>query len=262
MKTILSLAILCAPFIAQANAKISYLNVDGNNVHFALASDKTHTIPSCAIAETNQHYGVSLLTEAGRAMYSLLITAMSSKQAVSVVSGNDCSDVEGVERAKSVILTPQVESTESAKLRWVGYTTPVNGAFNRSTGSGAIRTASEMCAAQYEGSRVMLWDDYINVINQYPHSESVWLLDAIQTIGVANSGHYGIQETLVLKSSETLIYESSGSSRNFSYWSLRANASCSDWESNSNGAKGISLTAVGKLVIESCSSSLKISCVK
>ncbi|AIY67414.1 hypothetical protein [Pseudoalteromonas piratica] len=120
MKLLLSLAILFAPIIAQANAKISYLNVDGNNVHFTLAADKTHTIPSCAIAETNQHYGVSLLTEAGRAMYSLLITAMSSKQAVSVVSGNDCNDVAGVERAQSISLMPDVSAAGgSAKAMYL-----------------------------------------------------------------------------------------------------------------------------------------------
>ncbi|WP_448566718.1 hypothetical protein [Thalassotalea ganghwensis] len=110
MTRILSLLFILFPALALASSKISYLNVDGNNVHFALAGDKAHTIPSCAVAETNQHYGVSLLTEAGRAMYSLLITAMSSKQAVSVVSGNDCNDVNGVERAQSVSLTPDASA--------------------------------------------------------------------------------------------------------------------------------------------------------
>ncbi|WP_281556443.1 hypothetical protein [Thalassomonas sp. RHCl1] len=93
---------------AMAAAKVSYLNVDGDNVHFSTAEAKSAASPACVVAETNERFAVSLRTEAGRAMYSLLITAMSSDQPVTVVSGSDCGDVFGLERAQSVSISPDV----------------------------------------------------------------------------------------------------------------------------------------------------------
>ena len=93
----------------QAAAQVNYLNVDGDTVHFSTAEAKSQTPPQCAVADTNDRFAVSLNTEAGRAMYSLLVTAMASKQGVSVESAQDCADAEGVERAKAVSIVPEVQ---------------------------------------------------------------------------------------------------------------------------------------------------------
>jgi len=106
-------AVLCS-FNVLAAAKVSYLNVDGDNVHFATAEAKAAASPSCVVADTSERFAVSLRTEAGRAMYSLLITAMSSEQPVTVVSGQDCGDVFGLERAQSVSISPDVSKDVSS----------------------------------------------------------------------------------------------------------------------------------------------------
>ena len=108
---------LTLPFWASsvfAAALVDYLNVDGNAVHFSIAESKTQTPPQCAVAETNDKFAVSLNTEAGRAMYSLLITAMSTKQGVSVKTAGDCADIAGIERASSVSIQPAMTSQCSA----------------------------------------------------------------------------------------------------------------------------------------------------
>ncbi|WP_448566714.1 hypothetical protein [Thalassotalea ganghwensis] len=124
MKHLFSALLVVFSFHGSVNANINYLNVEANKVTFSLTENKTHSMPSCAITETNQQYGVSLLTESGRAMYSLLITAMSTKQAVSVVSANDCADVDGVERALSVSVEPVIEPDDIAVvegIKFVGF---------------------------------------------------------------------------------------------------------------------------------------------
>ncbi|WDE04083.1 hypothetical protein SG34_022385 [Thalassomonas viridans] len=110
----LSLSAVMFSFNVLAAAKVSYLNVDGDNVHFATAEAKAVASPSCVAAETSERFAVSLRTEAGRAMYSLLITAMSSGQPVTVISGQDCADVFGLERAQSVSISPEVADSSSA----------------------------------------------------------------------------------------------------------------------------------------------------
>ena len=111
-KSLLTTALLIPNFVFAA-AQVNYLNVDGDTVHFSTAEAKTATAPQCAVAETNDKFAVSLNSEAGRAMYSLLVTAMASKQAVSVKSAQDCAAVAGVERAKGVSIVPVVEETVS-----------------------------------------------------------------------------------------------------------------------------------------------------
>lgn len=113
----LLLSTLCAlPLFANANAagQVNYLNIDGDAVHFSTEETKSHTLPSCAVAATKDRYAFSLRTDAGRAMYSLLITAMAGKQAITVDSGQDCADVAGLERAEGISITPTVVPVSNA----------------------------------------------------------------------------------------------------------------------------------------------------
>jgi hypothetical protein len=105
-KTLSILMALTMMPTSYAAATVNYLNVDGDAVHFSTNEAKSAVSPSCVIAETNDRFTVSLQSEAGRAMYSLLITAMASKQAVTIESALDCTDIEGVERAKGVSIVP------------------------------------------------------------------------------------------------------------------------------------------------------------
>ena len=108
MKKTILLTSLLASAQVYAAAQINYLNVDSEAVYFSTAEVKPTTAPQCAVAATNDRYAVSLNTKTGRAIYSLLITAMASKQSVSIESAQDCADIEGLERAKGVTIVPVV----------------------------------------------------------------------------------------------------------------------------------------------------------
>lgn len=94
--------------------EINYLNVEGSIVYFSTSASKASTAPTCAAPSTNEQYAVSLNNESGKALYSLLITAMASKQGVNVASARDCADVAGFERALGVSISPVSASSGSS----------------------------------------------------------------------------------------------------------------------------------------------------
>jgi len=111
---------LCIFFTVHSFAagKVNYLKVDGDNVHFATTEGKITTSPACAVEASKDYFTVSLKTEAGRAIYSLLVTAMSTNEPVDVISANDCADTPGLERAQSVSLpsTTSNQGTENSTI--------------------------------------------------------------------------------------------------------------------------------------------------
>jgi hypothetical protein len=125
LEIITLMAILITPF-THAASQVNYLNIDGDAVHFSLADNKTHTLPRCAVAETNQRYAFSLKTDAGRAMYSLIITAIANKQNLSVESANDCADVSGFERVGGLNISLDVSNTTGSKAYYLYQSDGVN----------------------------------------------------------------------------------------------------------------------------------------
>jgi len=102
----LCLLSLGASFNLAAAGKVNYLNVQGDIVHFATDSPKAVASPSCAAAETSERFSLSLQSESGRGMYSLLVTAMASDLALEIESAQDCAVAPGVERALGVSVAP------------------------------------------------------------------------------------------------------------------------------------------------------------
>ncbi|KID56233.1 hypothetical protein JF50_18390 [Pseudoalteromonas luteoviolacea] len=96
-------------------AHIIQLNVSDNNVRFAIDEEKTHTLPSCVHASTRNEYSFSLDNEQGRAMYSMLITALAGELPISVESANDCLAIVDVERAKGVSVAVKPALSDSYK---------------------------------------------------------------------------------------------------------------------------------------------------
>ncbi|MCP4985486.1 MAG: hypothetical protein GY928_05260 [Colwellia sp.] len=80
-----------------AAAHITYLNIYDDIVEFSIAESKSHTAPSCALAESRDKFAASLKTESGHTIYSLLMMAAASKQTV------------GIERAKIWGISAQVQ---------------------------------------------------------------------------------------------------------------------------------------------------------
>lgn len=87
-----------------AASKINFMKVDSDMVFFSTEGGKSGSRPSCAVSSTNNQWAVSLKTESGRGIYSLLVMAMASKLYINIESAQDCGDFEGVERPKSVSL--------------------------------------------------------------------------------------------------------------------------------------------------------------
>ena len=111
-----SILLALALFISQgvavdalAAGKITYLNVVDDTVYFATDETKGST-PACVAFETTEQWTVSLSNKTGRAIYSLLVTAMAGKQAINVETGDDCGDIAGIERAKGISLQPVNEA--------------------------------------------------------------------------------------------------------------------------------------------------------
>ncbi|GLX78727.1 hypothetical protein tinsulaeT_20670 [Thalassotalea insulae] len=117
--TLLAFTLSAFSALSFASSHISYLNVENDTVVFSLSEAKSHTIPSCVSSENQQKYAVSLTSETGRAVYSLLITAMASKQGIAVESANDCAVVSGIEQAMGVSIVPEVKTTGDSKALYL-----------------------------------------------------------------------------------------------------------------------------------------------
>ena len=129
MKKIIAL-FFCASQILAFNAfaagKVNYLNVDEDVVYFSTNVAKTASSPACMAAENSERWTISLNTKNGRAMYSLLATALAGTLDIEVISGQDCSVVDGFERARSVAVMPDLSAATGIDI---GTETPVAGLY-------------------------------------------------------------------------------------------------------------------------------------
>ncbi|MCH2058016.1 MAG: hypothetical protein MK214_15665 [Thalassotalea sp.] len=102
---------LLTQITALASTSLATLNVDGDVALFTTAEAKTHEIPSCVDQSRKQEWAVSLDTASGKAIYSLLIAAMSGNRAITVESSLDCAGVGSVERAHKVTVDASKQET-------------------------------------------------------------------------------------------------------------------------------------------------------
>ena len=116
MKYITYCAALFMSANAMASSKVDFIEVQGDNVIFTTQAEKTGARPSCVAQEHVDKWSVSLKTASGRALYSMLATSLAGRLNVTVTSANDCSDVEGVERASSIAVMPNVTVSNSGVL--------------------------------------------------------------------------------------------------------------------------------------------------
>ncbi|MCG7560709.1 hypothetical protein [Pseudoalteromonas sp. McH1-42] len=100
LTTLLSVALslTSATTLAQAPAKVTSLNVQGTTATFTLNAEKTHTLPACINGDTRQLWSLDITSIQGRALYSLLLTAVSKSQLVVAQSANNCDVLAGIEQ--------------------------------------------------------------------------------------------------------------------------------------------------------------------
>ena len=274
------LPFLILPLISQtafAAGKIDYLNVVDDTVYFSTDEVKASS-PACVLADTANQWTVSLNSKTGRALYSLLVSAMSAEQSVSVESGQDCADISGIERAKGISLQPvaiPVAASGGTGVQWAGYTDAVQGNFVAAGGAGKspVLAATELCQAKYSGSRVMLWNDYIDILDTYPHSEDIWFLDAVEgtnsvSAGDSNARNY-TKEVLILKNGDTLHNDQAEANAVMSIYSGQAYqryTACGPWNgrswtNNTNIHFGMVMDTLGNLSTETCDTVKRLACV-
>lgn len=111
----LALFTLFASCLALASSTINYIEVDDDVILFSTTDEKSGISPSCVDADHRALWSASLDTNSGRAIYSLLLTAMAKEQglAVNISSADDCSVVDGIERADNVTLAVTTASASS-----------------------------------------------------------------------------------------------------------------------------------------------------
>jgi len=123
MKKSLFASLMASSLILTTNTYaaglVNYLNVKGDIVHFATDAAKTQANPACVASETAERFTLSLKSESGRAMYSLLITAMAGDLALEIESAQDCADTTGVERALGASIAPDHTAINSEKIPYL-----------------------------------------------------------------------------------------------------------------------------------------------
>ncbi|MBD1582582.1 hypothetical protein [Pseudoalteromonas sp. S16_S37] len=97
----------------MAASTVAELNVLGDTATFTLSEPKTHTIPSCVSSDNQNKWAINLNSLQGQAMYSLLVTAVSKEQLVTVQSAQRCESVVDVEQVQSLSLSVNKQSAGS-----------------------------------------------------------------------------------------------------------------------------------------------------
>ena len=249
---------------AQAGL-VSELKITGNIVTFKTSAPKSNTVLAC-IDDTKKAYSsTDLNTDAGRAMYSSLVTAISTKTNVDVTSNQTC--LLGYEQAGSLALT-NIDTGDDT-VRWAGLTQAFDGKLvSHSDYAHPMSSFNAKCEAAYSGSRAMSWEDYLKVKNVFPHDKSVWMYDAIDNISIAQSRHeykFARYALLIYKNGRIeRISEEPRSSSYFPSTFLPGNFNCENYASNNqygHNHQGVILQQ-GRLIRTSCGSRHAIACVR
>ncbi|KZN68257.1 hypothetical protein N473_07475 [Pseudoalteromonas luteoviolacea CPMOR-1] len=100
---------------AIAASSVEQLEVYGDTVTFTLSAPKQHTPPSCVSGDNHNKWAINLNSLQGQAMYSLLASAVSKGQLVSVRSANRCESSPDIEQAAGVSLSTNYQSPLTAQ---------------------------------------------------------------------------------------------------------------------------------------------------
>ncbi|WP_102796408.1 hypothetical protein [Bowmanella denitrificans] len=90
--------------VALAGGKLIDLQIDKEVVIFSTTQIKPLPNLACVANDAADKWTASLKTESGRAIYSLLVTALSKNLALEVSGAGDCADKDGIERSEGVKL--------------------------------------------------------------------------------------------------------------------------------------------------------------
>lgn len=259
---------LCMSILLIQNAQaglVSELKITGNIVTFKTSATKSNTALACIDDAKKAYWSTDLSTDAGRAMYSSLVTAISTKTNVAVTSNQAC--LLGYEQAGSLALT-NIDTGDDT-VRWAGLTQVFDGKLvTHKDYAHPMSSFNAKCEAAYSGSRAMSWEDYLKVKAVFPHDKSVWMYDAIDNISIAesrNSYSYSRVALIIYKSGRIeRIHEGPKSESDFLLRFLPGNFNCANYAENTQyhpENQGVILQQ-GRLIRTSCGSRHAIACVR
>lgn len=158
--------VFCLP--VYAGALVNYLDVNQGMVVFSTDESKSTTSPACVEPANTTSWALSLTSENGRAIYSMLMTAMASNLSISVESASDCQDFSGYERPLRVWFdgaqvdktTPTQSEVETVKV----FKTVAYGA--RKAG-GSSDYCSIYATLKNKDNQSYMWSDSDNYGNTY-----------------------------------------------------------------------------------------------
>ena len=245
-RTLCFVSCLVFPSMRIAAGQVNHLDVNGNMVVFGTDAAKSAASPACMDAANADKWAVSLNSESGRAIYSMLMTATVTKMAVTVESAGDCADQPGFERAVGVELDVAASSQNSAKVEWAGYTALTTGDFETASGrqTSPLVEGTKKCAAMYSGSRLMLWEDFVQLSNEYPMTENVWIIDGVQG---------RLDSHIITRDGQDVSYSES---------SRPGATSCYGWNSSGGTHYGLMMNRYGAFSLGKCNSQFRLACVK
>lgn len=183
--TCLGSSLLLLSSHVNAFSQLDELMVEGDLAVFKTHAAKLHAEPNCVNADKKGYWAVDLSSHSGRAAYSSLVTAMSTKAHVEVIPQNACLGTSGYEEVKSVKIKASNASGGGKSVRFVGFA-------KRSTGKHPFEL-DKICKTTPHtmGSRSLRWEDYLelkdeidtaleNVSSNYIQ-QTAWVSYAVQS---------------------------------------------------------------------------------
>jgi hypothetical protein len=119
----LSFSLLSSPVWAAGS--LNYLDVNQGVVYFSTEQAKIATSPTCVDAAQAEKWALSLESDNGRAMYSMLMTAMATRMKIGVETASDCNAVTGFERPLRVWFDASGVPSETSAVETVTAYKPV-----------------------------------------------------------------------------------------------------------------------------------------
>ncbi|MGJ8682180.1 hypothetical protein [Paraglaciecola sp.] len=190
MKVCISLLLMASMSVHSA-AILNYLDVKQGVVVFSFDEAKASTPPACVDTNNANYWALSLDTENGRAIYTLLMTAMASNIPLGIESAGDCDDAPNYERPHKVWFEGTTESSSEQTFETVALLKTVGYGHQYRTGS----HGSDRCSV-YKTLKNGQNEDYLYSVTlgsgarNCTCAESATLVTTSYTPSGSNNGHY------------------------------------------------------------------------
>ncbi|MCV2884326.1 hypothetical protein OE749_06430 [Aestuariibacter sp. AA17] len=119
--TLLILFLYLTTFSIDSDASIVSVKVSDQIIILETADparERKH--PSCVNLEGENKWTASLLTDSGRAIYTLAMLAINQHKTLTIETSGDCGDIEGIERAASAHVAIQQNQPLTSKATYPG----------------------------------------------------------------------------------------------------------------------------------------------